>query len=251
LVPLWKIYGLLIVYIPIIILTPILLVIIASDNLIVFWKIQRLWAQWIVFMMGFRPVKIKSSYNYHPNRQYIIVANHTSMIDIPFMLTILKIPITFVGKKELARYPLFGYFYKKTNVLVDRKSLKSRKEVYDQVENFIKKGLSIVIFPEGGVPDHKIDLAPFKNGAFRIAIEHKLPLLPIVFYDNKRLLPYDFFKGNPGKMHYKILPAIETESLSEEDMQELKNYVYTLLYNELKNYELVRKKIAVPEDVNL
>ncbi len=251
LVALWKLYGLIIVYIPIIILSPVLLIIIAFDNIKLFWKLERFWAKWILFMMGFRPVKLPSSSSYDPSRQYIVVANHTSMIDIPFMLAVLKIPITFVGKKELAQYPIFGYFYKKTNVLVDRSSLKSRKEVYNQVERFIKKGISIAIFPEGGVPDPSIVLAPFKNGAFRMAIEHRLPILPLVFFDNKKRLPYDFFKGSPGKLHYKILPPIETAHLTKDDLTELKDYVYTLLYNELKHYEMIKKNIILQEDVHI
>jgi 1-acyl-sn-glycerol-3-phosphate acyltransferase len=170
------------------------------------------------------------------------------MIDIPFLLSILKIPITFVGKKELARYPVFGYFYKKTNVLVDRSSLQSRKQVYDEVEKFISESINIAIFPEGGVPDPAILLAPFKNGAFRMAIEHKLPILPMVFYDNKRKLPYALTQGGPGKLRYKILPVIETAGLEKKDLQDLKDYAYTLIYNELIHDELLQKKLARPED---
>ncbi len=248
---LWKLWGLLVVYLPILLLSPVLLWAVVSDNLKLFWRLQRLWAKWILRMMGFYIEKLPASSGFDKNRQYIIVANHTSMIDIPVVLAVMKTPVTFVGKKELAQYPVFGYFYKKTNVLVDRSSLKSRKEVYHQVENFIKKGMSIVIFPEGGVPDPDIDLARFKNGAFRMAIEHKLPLLPLVFFDNKRKLPYNFFAGGPGKLRYKILPVIETEKLSLDDMPGLKDYVYSLIYNELKNDELVRKNLILKQDVNL
>ncbi|NPA43561.1 MAG: 1-acyl-sn-glycerol-3-phosphate acyltransferase [Chlorobi bacterium] len=230
---LWKFWGLLAAYVPILLLSPLLMLLVATGNLKWFWRIERWWSRWILFALGFRPRRMPGSASYDPKRQYIVVANHTSMIDIPLLLTVLKTPLTFVGKAELAKYPVFGYFYRKTNVLVDRASLQSRKKVYDEAARFIRKGLSIAIFPEGGVPDPSFLLAPFKNGAFRMAIAHRLPLLPVVFYDNKKRLPYAFFKGGPGKLRYKILPPVETEGLTEEDISDLRDYVYTLLFNEL------------------
>jgi len=229
----WKLWGLAVVYIPVIMLSPLLMILIASGRLKAFWKIERLWARWILAALGFKPVKSRESASFDKHRQYIVVANHTSMVDIPFLLAVLPFPLTFVGKKELEKYPVFGYFYRKTNVLVDRASLASRKKVYDEVEDFIRKGFSIAIFAEGGVPDPSVLLAPFKNGAFRIAVEHGLPLLPVVLYDNKKRLPYALWKGSPGKMRYKILPPVETKGLTQDDTEDLKNYVYTLIYNAL------------------
>jgi len=237
----WKIWGLMAVYLPIIILAPFLMLVIATGNLLLFWRIERLWAKWILLALGFFPVRLKGSASYDPAGQYIVVANHTSMIDIPTLLAVLPIPLTFVGKAELAQYPVFGYFYRKTNVLVNRRSLRSRRRVYDEVRHFIRKGMSIAIFPEGGVPDPSYLLAPFKNGAFRMAIEHRLPLLPVVLYDNKKRLPYAFLKGSPGKIRYKILPPIPTDTLTTADTENLRDYVYTLMYNELTASTLAGK----------
>ena len=83
----------------------------------------------------------------------MLCANHTSMADIMLMLAVIKNPFVFVGKKELAKIPLFGFFYKRTCILVDRKSSKSRMEVFKRAQKRINQGLSICIFPEGGVPD--------------------------------------------------------------------------------------------------
>jgi len=239
----WKAWGLVVVYVPIIILSPLLMILIATDHLKAFWRIERLWAKWILLALGIFPVKMPGSADYDPDKQYIVVANHTSMLDIPFLLSVLKFPLTFIGKKELERYPVFGYFYRKTNVLVNRSSLESRRKVYDEVRRFIRKGFSIAVFAEGGVPTTDVILAPFKSGAFRMAIEHKLPILPVVLYDNKRRLPYAVLKGGPGKARYKILPAISTEGLTMDDMDDLKQYVYTLLFNELSAYTLQRKGV--------
>ncbi|MEC8323992.1 MAG: lysophospholipid acyltransferase family protein, partial [Bacteroidota bacterium] len=87
-------------------------------------------------------------------QSYIFIANHTSMIDIMLMFAMVKYhPLVFVGKIELAKIPLFGFFYKRTSILVDRSKYTSRKAVFNQAQERIQKGLSICIFPEGGVPD--------------------------------------------------------------------------------------------------
>ena len=83
--------------------------------------------------------------------------------------------------------------------MVDRSNAKSDKLFLKVHKKRIESGLSICIFPEGGVPEESITLDRFKIGAFRLAVDHKLPLVPITFFDNKTLVLY-FFSGSPGKM---------------------------------------------------
>ncbi|MCK8143452.1 1-acyl-sn-glycerol-3-phosphate acyltransferase, partial [Flavobacterium sp. I-SCBP12n] len=143
---------------------------------------------------------------FEEGKSYMLIANHTSMMDIMMMLVAVKNhPFVFVGKKELAKIPLFGFIYKRVCILVDRGNSKSRYQVFERAQSRIKQGLSICIFPEGGVPDDEsIVLDEFKDGAFRIAIEHQLPIVPLVFFDNKKRLSYTFFSGSPGRMRAKI-----------------------------------------------
>jgi 1-acyl-sn-glycerol-3-phosphate acyltransferase len=102
------------------------------------------------------------------------------MIDIMLMFAMVKHhPLVFVGKIELAKIPLFGFFYRRTSILVDRSKYTSRKAVFNQAQERIQKGLSICIFPEGGVPDESVVLDRFKIGAFRLSVEHNLPLVPM------------------------------------------------------------------------
>src|SRR5690606_12700022 len=117
--------------------------------------------------------KIKREILYKKGESYMFVANHTSMTDIMLMFHATKSPFVFVGKKELAKIPLFGYIYKRTCILVDRGNTKSRVEAFRRAEIRLNEGLSVCIFPEGGVPDDlSILLDEFKDGAFRLAIEH-------------------------------------------------------------------------------
>src|SRR5690606_29942368 len=102
-------------------------------------------------------------------------------------------------------------------ILVDRSSAKSRQAVFMRAQRRLKSGLSICIFPEGGVPDEAIILDEFKDGAFRLAINHQIPIVPLTFADNKERFSYTFFSGSPGRMRVKIHKFIPTEGLKTED----------------------------------
>ncbi len=203
-----------------------------------FFKIARIWAYIILIGMGFKPV-IKKEFELKKGISHMIVANHTSMIDIMLMLYITKYPVVFVGKKELSNIPLFGFIYKRTCILVDRNDSKSRRNVYKSAQQKINQGYSICIFPEGGVPfDESIVLDTFKDGAFRLAIEHHLPIVPIIFHDNKKRFSYTFFSGGPGKIRAFIHAPLATTNYSLEMKRELKAKTHAIILNELENPSL-------------
>lgn len=152
------------------------------------------------------------------------------------MLTVVDHTFVFLGKKELARIPLFGYFYRRTCILVDRGSQKSRLEAVAEAQRRLKQGNSICIFPEGGVPeDRTLEMAPFKDGAFRLAIDHQIPIVPVTFHDNKKRFSYKFFSGSPGKMRAKIHPAIPTQNKTQADKKQLKQETFEVILEELRN----------------
>ena len=184
--------------------------------------------------MGFR-YSIKGTENFEAGKSYMLVANHTSMADIMLMLLAVKNhPFVFVGKKELVKIPIFGFIYKRVCILVDRENSKSRFAVFERAQNRIQQGLSICIFPEGGVPDESVLLDEFKDGAFRIAIEHQLTIIPITFYDNKKRFSYTFFSGSPGKMRAKVHAPISTTGKTMKDKNLLKQEVRDIILTELQ-----------------
>ncbi len=185
--------------------------------------------------MGLFP-KIKREEHFTRGKGYMLVSNHTSMMDILVMLHLAKSPFVFVGKAELAKLPLFGFFYKRTCILVDRGNARSRKLVFDQAQRRLQQGYSICIFPEGGVPDDlSIVLDSFKDGAFRLAIDHQIPIVPITFYDNKKRFPYSFFKGGPGVLRAKIHPFIPTLQMTQEDKKELRERTRDIILHALNS----------------
>lgn len=204
-----------------------------------FFVMARIWAKGILLGMGFY-TKVEREQELEKHKSYMLVANHTSMIDIMLMLAVAKNPFVFVGKKELAKIPLFGFFYKRTCILVDRNSPKSRMEVYERAQKRLKQGLSICIFPEGGVPDESIVLDEFKDGAFRLAIEHKIPIVPMTFADNKKRFSYTFFSGCPGLLRAKVHQFIETKECSLEHKKTIREQTRVVILNQLSLYNKKR-----------
>ena len=218
----------------IIIALPVLLVITWREEWYpVFYKIARAWGKTLIFVMGF---KVKTNYKQEIEygKSYMFCANHTSMIDIMLMLSVVKTPLVFVGKAELGKIPVFGYIYKRTCILVDRSNSSSRRAVFDEAERRLKSGLSVCIFPEGKVPDDEsIVLDEFKNGAFVLAIDHNIPIVPMSFYDCKKRFSYTFFSGGPGPMRAKVHEFIKTEGHTTADTKPLNAKARTLIWDEL------------------
>jgi 1-acyl-sn-glycerol-3-phosphate acyltransferase len=236
---LWRVWFYILMFIPILVMLPFLVVSIISEKTYprFFW-LARIWARFILFGMGFY-YKIQREQKFEKGKSYMLVSNHTSMADIMLMLVVVKDnPFVFVGKAELAKIPLFGFFYKRTCILVDRSNTRSRFKVFELAQKKINQGLSVCIFPEGGVPDDEtIVLDNFKDGAFRLAIEHQIPIVPITFVDNKKRFSFTFLSGSTGRMRVKVHSFIETKGLKLEDKVKVKNQVRATILKELESYQ--------------
>jgi len=230
---LYRVWFYILVLIPIIILLPILLIVVSREQWYpIFFKIARFWGKFILIGMGFR-WKIEKEQILKKGKSYMFIANHTSMIDIMLMLATIKKPFVFVGKKELVKIPLFGFFYRKTCILVDRSSAKSRKAVFLRAQKRLQSGLSICIFPEGKVPEEHIILDEFKDGAFRLAINHKIPIVPLTFLDNKKRFSYTFFSGGPGILRVIKHKFLNTSNLNIGDTRALNNTARKVILDSL------------------
>lgn len=233
----YRVWFYIVMGVPIIIMFPLLFISVLKESWYpYFFKLARVWAKIILFCMGFY-YKLETDQEPESGKSYMFIANHTSMTDIMLMLAIIKNPFVFVGKRELVKIPIFGYFYKRTCILVDRDNPKSRLAVYEMAQKRINQGLSVCIFPEGVVPDDEsIVITEFKNGAFNLAIDHKLPIVPITFPDNKKRFSYTFFSGSPGLMRAKIHRFIETKDKVHKDKKELNEQSRQVIYNQLLAY---------------
>ncbi|MDC1162257.1 lysophospholipid acyltransferase family protein [Tenacibaculum sp.] len=230
---LWRVWFYLLVLVTVIILSPIFLILTAKEEYYpVFWKVVRVWSFLLIYGVGFR-LKVEKEQELDINKSYMFCPNHGSLLDGWVLAALSKNPIVFVGKKELVKIPIFGFFYKRVVIMVDRNSLKSRKRVYEMAKKRLQNGTSIAIFPEGLVPTENIVLAPFKNGAFSLAIEYQIPIVPHIYFDGKRLMSWNIFKGGPGIFRVKQTKFIETKGLTKENKEELKQKTFDRIYTNL------------------
>ncbi len=241
----YRIWFYILVALPIFLFLPFLLLFTISEKTYVqfFWMARNIWANIILYGMGCPP-RIKREEKMIREGSYMLVANHTSMLDIMLMLRASKNPFVFVGKKELVKIPVFGFFYKRVCILVDRDDSRSRTAVYMRAKKRLNKGLSICIFPEGGVPEEDILLDEFKDGAFKMAIAHKIPVVPMTFYDNKKRFPFTFFAGRPGPLRVKVHKFFATEDLKEYQKADLRTQVRQVIMEELQR-DSVKNRIQV------
>ncbi|WP_341665364.1 lysophospholipid acyltransferase family protein [Blattabacterium cuenoti] len=193
--------------------------------------------------MGFWYVLERDKEILDKNQQYVIISNHSSIMDIMLIYSLMKNhPLVFVGKAELAKVPFFGFVYKKSNILIDRKNLSSCIQVFKKIEDKVDSGKSVCIFPEGGVPKPYIFLDRFKSGAFFIAIIKRIPIIPFTIADIKTKFPsFYIIKGRPGKIRIKQHHSISTKNLSLKDKNYLKEKCFNLIKYQLKKFEREKK----------
>ena len=231
---LYRVWFYILVTVPILVFFPFLLILTISEKTYAqfFWLARNFWARPILYGMGCFP-KVVREQRMEKGKSYMLVANHTSMLDIMLMLHISRNSFVFVGKKELVSIPIFGFFYKRVCIMVDRESASSRTGVYRRAQRRLNQGLSICIFPEGGVPEEDIVLDKFKDGAFKMAIAHNIPVVPMTFVDNKKRFSFTFFSGGPGRTRARVHEFFETGILSASDTSTLREEVREVILKDL------------------
>ncbi|WP_185872330.1 lysophospholipid acyltransferase family protein [Blattabacterium cuenoti] len=210
---------------------------------IAYW-FHQMWARSNLLLMGFWYILEKDEEILDKNKQYVIISNHTSIMDIMLIYSLMRNhPLVFVGKAELAKLPFFGFVYKKSNILIDRKNLSSCIKVFKKIQDKVDSGKSVCIFPEGGVPNPSIFLDNFKNGAFFTAIIKKISIIPFTIADIKTKFPnFSFIKGCPGKVRIKQHHSISTKNLSLKDKNNLNKKCFNLIKYQLEKFEREKNK---------
>ncbi len=190
----------------------------SSFRLFVFWS-------WLMRIFCFYPVK-KVSVAQQPNGPYVIVANHSSYLDIFLMHSILpKHPFLFLGKSEILSYPIIRTYFKGLNIPVHRGNKMKSGRSFVLAKRAVEQGWSIVIFPEGTIPDDDCPkMIPFKEGAFKLAKSLNIPIVPVTFTNNYRLFsdPTNILgPAHPGISRVHILPSIGVDEMAELSVKEL------------------------------
>ena len=196
--------------------------------------INRWWAK-LLFTFIFVPFKVEERSHLDRKRKYIFCANHFSYLDIPAM-GLNPVNAIFVGKSDMEKVPLFGFMYRKLHITVNRENLRSRGNTMIASMKAIDEGKSLMIFPEGGMlTSNAPAMLSFKDGAFRTAIEKKIPVVPVTIPFNWKILADQHpMKLKWGKVKVIFHEPIETNDLGLDDVSRLKTEVFMVIDSELK-----------------
>lgn len=172
------------------------------------------------------------------NEPHIFCSNHTSHLDIPLFNIILNgMNYAYMGKAELAKIPLFNIFFKKLDIAVTRSSHRKSFDAYKKGADYLKNNVNLVIFPEGTSSEIAPELLKFKTGAFRLAIEMQVPIVPVTMLDNWRLfLDNGKYEGRPELTRVIVHKPIATKGMTSEDVENLKKKVFQTIDLTLQKY---------------
>src|SRR5688572_15446694 len=191
-------------------------------------KFLWLWS-WIFSMLTFIRYDFYGRENFKKGKSYIYVSNHTSFLDIPGLWMIIPGEKRPLAKKELLKIPVFGWIARSASVIVDRSSGESRKKSLDKLKRILSNGTSILLFAEGTQNRSKELLQPFKDGAFRIAVDTQQPILPMVVVGAGPLMPPGTIKLKPGRIKIIVGPEIPTAGLTVSDQGMLKQLTFDVM----------------------
>ena len=167
-------------------------------------------------------------------QSYIFVANHISYLDAALIPKTFRHSIRPLGKVEMAKIPIFGFIYRNAIVTVDRSSAENRAKSVLLLKSILRKGISILVFPEGTFNMTHQPLKEFYDGAFRIAIETQTPIKPVVLLNAYDRMNYNsVFSLNPGKSRSVYLREVPVEGLTVKDVAMLKEKVFDMMSKEL------------------
>lgn len=199
---------------------------------------RKIWA-YIIFTPIGMWVKVEGKEHLEGINKFIYAPNHGSYLDIPASTIALPGVLCYMAKEELARFPIFGYFFKTIDLSVKRSSARNAYSAFLEMGKRLEEGQKPVIFPEGTIPITAPRLGNFKVGAFGLAIEKQVPIVPVTMIDNATRFPNRKpLIARPGKIRVKIHRAIPTDNLKVEDSETLKLKVFTIIEEELKKHHL-------------
>jgi 1-acyl-sn-glycerol-3-phosphate acyltransferase len=183
------------------------------------------WSDILLHTNPYWKIKISGLENIDKKKTYVIVANHQSLADI-IVLYQMKTQFKWVAKESLFNVPFVGWCMRLVkHIKLERGDFSSIKKVYREAAEWLKSGISVLFFPEGTRSDTG-QMREFQNGAFKLAIKEKKPVLPVLLTGTRDAIPKGGWQFSP-KFYcaLQVLPAIDTVGLCLADFELLKNKV--------------------------
>ncbi len=187
-----------------------------------------LWIWSLIFSwLTFIRYKFYGRENFIKNRSYIYVCNHTSFLDLPGIRLLVPGEFRPLAKKELLKIPVFGWIARGATVIVDRSSRESKQASLTRLKEILSHGISILLFAEGTQNRTKEILQPFKDGAFRLAVDTQTSLLPMVVIGAGKLMPPGTINLRPGLIRIYVGKEIQVDAAS--DAAQLKQTTFDVM----------------------
>jgi 1-acyl-sn-glycerol-3-phosphate acyltransferase len=192
-----------------------------------FIKVSQFWTTTWLYMVGC-PLKIIGEKNFIKGETYIVTYNHNALLDAPISAPSVPGANQTIAKDSFTKVPIFGWFYARGSVLVNRKSVASRKKSYDLMKAALKQGFHMCIYPEGSRNKTNNPLATFHDGAFKLAVDTQNSIMPAIIFGTKAAMPiHKSFYLVPRRLEIHFLPSVEAGI----NVEELKLKVYETMWN--------------------
>ncbi len=199
-------------------------------------EMTRLCARWLI-LFYFVNLKIENKEKIDPQKTYVFIANHLSLLDIPVYAVSCKNTFRFLAKDELTKIPLLGYLIKNLYITVRRSDKNDRTKSMEKMLTSLKNGISVYLCPEGTRNKSGKSLLDFKDGAFRVAIASQKPLAIFTLVNTNKLLSANHsLQMRPGPVYGKWVDVIETKGMTEDDLPRLKEMARTAMESQLTKF---------------
>lgn len=194
-------------------------------------RLRGIWGGILMLLTGIIP-SVKFEEKLDRNKTYILAPNHFSYLDIVTVNVLIPVYFNFMAKSDLADIPVFGIFFRTIDIPVDRNSPTGSHRAFVEAGKRLREGVSMLIFPEGKIGNQVPEMSTFKVGAFRLAIENNIPIVPITILDNHRRMESGGFNngGTPGRMRVLVHKPVEVEGLTMEDLPALQKKIRAIIH---------------------
>jgi len=191
-----------------------------------FIRVSRVW-MWMWLPLIGCPVRIRGLKNFAPGKAYVVLFNHNAFLDVPLSAPFVPGANKTIAKASFAKFPLFGWFYSKGSVLVDRKDERSRSKSFEAMKQVLAAGMHMCIYPEGTRNRTDQPLKKFYDGAFKLAVATGNEIIPCVIHGTKKAMPINrSFYLLPVRLRMQFLPPVPTAG---QNVTELKEKIFTIM----------------------
>ncbi len=185
-----------------------------------FIGVSKFWMDVWLLLIGC-PVKVKGKEHFAPGSNYVVVYNHNALLDVPLSAPYIPGPNKTIAKASFTKVPVFGWFYRRGSVLVDRKNERSRVKSFEEMKKTLRAGMHMCIYPEGTRNRTDQPLKPFYDGAFKLAVESKKEVIPCVIIGTNKAMPiHKSFFLFPTALRMIFMPPVSPEGLTGKEMKE-------------------------------